>query len=943
MMTMGRVLSFLFTAAWAFAAITVRTGPEASPQERYGADHLRRALAGFAGGAEVVAVTQDSPLLAGSGASVRFAPGKAEAFRLLRKGGRWLVVGSDPAGVLYGCLELAQRAAATGRLPAEIDFADEPAFKIRGTSLFWMKYGARGYDWPVTQEHFPWFFDHGLMLRYLDQLAENRYNTIFFWTGHPFPYFLDLPKFPEARMLSADELKQNQAHLRWFTEEATRRGIWTVFHFYNIHVSPNFAQAHQHEGVRMANPASTPLLAAYMRHAVSEFVKSYPNVGLMLTAGEALRVEPEEYVRDVIVAGIRDSGKRPPLIVRQWAIDTARYRELVKSSYDNIYTMMKHNTEMLISPHPDPRNRAWVAFGQNHIVNLHENSDVKPFRWASPVFIRQMVANWRALGVSGIHLYPLVSWHWPVSLDRTEPPLLALDRDRDWIEAFGRYGWNPNRVPTDEERFWRAKLNQRFGEGAGDAVYEYYVKAGPVMPGLQNLVNIANMNFHPTAVSQEARLNGILHSDRWAGLDNPLSRPLDEVTLERYEKTFGRLDAAARDAPPRSVKEFVACAAGARCPDAVEPRPLTQTWVDLAEEALSALERHADGIRPEGHEYARFVNDARCIVHLTRFYRAKVAAAIEKGLFDHGNGMRNYERMLDELARSVEEYAQLSETATRAYRQATDLGDWFRWTAVEQDFREELAFYREQHQVSRVGAEVVYLGPDGPTANSGDAFYWLLERRRAEQRWRSQSYCLGDLALKKARLVVVSDLHAPAYRKLRAELEAWVSRGGKLLFWDPLAVSFPEPLLEGITFHANLTHRPGVRFSFAEEDDVLLRGLSATHVTLPAPHAFRAGISHASSAWRELAYTVLPNSGGGQFHMGWETFGPRWTSLMNQARVPLMLVRRHGAGMVALAQLGQWTVSAKPRMDPDRTTEAPPFLTQLVTNVMAWADVAGEE
>ena len=50
---------------------------------------------------------------------------------------------------------------------------------------------------------------------------------------------------------------------------------------------------------------------------------------------------------------------------------------------------------------------------------------------------------------------------------------------------------------------------------AGRAVYDYYVKSGPVMPGFQNLVNVYNMNFHPTAVSREATLNGILHSGRW--------------------------------------------------------------------------------------------------------------------------------------------------------------------------------------------------------------------------------------------------------------------------------------------------------------------------------------------------------------------------------------------------------------------------------------------
>jgi len=91
------------------------------------------------------------------------APDVAESFRILRRGGRWLVIGSDGPDVLYGCMELADRVRTAGRLPSGIDVADGPAFKIRGTNLFWMKYGDKGYDWPVTRENFPWFFDRTLM------------------------------------------------------------------------------------------------------------------------------------------------------------------------------------------------------------------------------------------------------------------------------------------------------------------------------------------------------------------------------------------------------------------------------------------------------------------------------------------------------------------------------------------------------------------------------------------------------------------------------------------------------------------------------------------------------------------------------------------------------------------------------------------------------------
>jgi hypothetical protein len=354
-------------------AETVVVDAASSAREQYAASHLKNALA-KAGvrpppDTRILVGTKSSSLFAEKSLPA-FAEGATEAFRLKRVGSDWLVVGSDPSGALYGCLELARRIEATGRLPEQLEVVDRPALKIRGTNLFWMKQGH--YDWAVTPQNFLWFFDRALMLRYLDELVENRFNTIFFWNGHPFPYFLPLPKYPEARVLNDLELKRNIEQLRWFTQEADRRGIWTVFHFYNIHVSPTFAKAHEQEGVRIQNPASTPLLEAYTRYCVSEFVNSYPSVGLMLTAGEALHIKSEEWVRDAVIPGIKETGKRPPLIVRQWTIDPYRFRDIIKPNYDNLYTMMKHNTEMIVSPYPDPRNATWISFGQNHIINVHE-------------------------------------------------------------------------------------------------------------------------------------------------------------------------------------------------------------------------------------------------------------------------------------------------------------------------------------------------------------------------------------------------------------------------------------------------------------------------------------------------------------------------------------------------------------------------------------------
>jgi len=915
-------------------AVSVVTDPSATPRELYGAERLRAAVASLRSapeGAQVLAAVRSAPLFAKYGDLPRFASGETEAFFLRRSGNTWFVGGSDASGVLYGCMELAREVAAAGSLPANPDILQRPAFKIRGTMLFWMKAGS--YNWPVTPENFPWFFDRARMLRYLDLLAENRYNTIFFWNGHPFPYFLKLPKYPEARMLDEAALQRNMDQFRWFTQEADRRGIWTVLHFYNIHVSPSFAKAHEHEGVHVQNDTPTPLLVNYMRYCVSEFVRSYPNVGLMLTAGEALHVHKEEFVRDAIIAGIKDTGLHPPLIVRQWQIDPYRFRDIDKPSYDNLYTMMKQNTEMLVSPYPDPRNKLWVSFGLNHIINVHENADVKPLRWGSPLFIRQMMELWRKMGVAGFHLYPMVSWLWPDTMDRVSPPLDTVDRDWIWIEAFGRYGWNLDRPAAAEENYWKSRLRERFGsQQAADALYEYYVKTGPIAPAIQNIVNIYNMNYHPTMVSQEATLNGILHSDRWEETGNPLAQPLDDVTLDAYEAKYGKLDSAARLRPPASIKELVR---GGTLPPAPDPLRVSTVLEEMASQALAALEKSsAPRDRPE---YDRFVNDARIYVHFSRFYRAKLEAALEKGRYDTSGNLTDADRMLALLAKSVNEYQALEERADAGYTRATDLSTAFRWSTVRGEFEDELAFYRKQRSLRDTGADVVVLGEDGPVSDASNVFHWLLEEASTARGWSTQSYLFGPNLLQKARLAVVYDMNSRQFRETEPQLQEWVRRGGILVFWDPMARIQPAPLLEGLTLSSDSSYRAASNFEFDAVESPLTRSLTGMHPLTTPRDQLQSSIREADSQWHELAYTVIGNVSSRQFSFDDPTFGPRWTSLMDPARVPVLLSRDVGAGHIIVAQLG--TATAVSRPDVRSVLDQSP-LPQLVRNLVGWAAAA---
>src|SRR5256885_9364144 len=111
-------------------------------------------------------------------------------------------------------------------------------------------------------------------------------NTLYLWNGHPFTSLLKLPKYPEAQELSAAQLQQNIDMFRWLTAEADKRGIWIIQGFYNIHLSHPLAKAH---GLPFHLTIPTQFASDYTRYCISEFIRNYPNVGLMMTLGEELK------------------------------------------------------------------------------------------------------------------------------------------------------------------------------------------------------------------------------------------------------------------------------------------------------------------------------------------------------------------------------------------------------------------------------------------------------------------------------------------------------------------------------------------------------------------------------------------------------------------------------------------------------------------------------
>jgi hypothetical protein len=141
----------------------------------------------------------------------------------------WAIAGSDDRGLMYGELDVADRIRwstnAESPLSEVRDTVEKPGVASRGISLFVMN---RAY-WESR------FYDENYWQRYFDTLAQNRFNSLVVIFGYEnggflapcYPYFFDVPEFPEVKMIGITSAQQrrNVEALHRLISMAHARGI----------------------------------------------------------------------------------------------------------------------------------------------------------------------------------------------------------------------------------------------------------------------------------------------------------------------------------------------------------------------------------------------------------------------------------------------------------------------------------------------------------------------------------------------------------------------------------------------------------------------------------------------------------------------------------------------------------------------------------------------
>jgi hypothetical protein len=621
---------------------------------------------------------------------------------------------ADDSGALYGCLELADRIRKAGKLPTTdiVLFRDAPKMTLRGVCVGMQKTfilpGRKVYEYPYTPELFPWFYDRQLWTEYLDFLVVNRVNSLYLWSGHPFASLVKLPDYPEAVEVSPEVFAKNQEMYRWLAAECDRRGIWLVQMFYNIFLPKPLADKY---GVATQLAAPTPLAADYTRKSIAEFVKTYPNVGLMICLGEALQGTSNQlaWATQTILPGVHDGmcaaglTAEPPVVIRTHAMDAPVIMPACFQVYSNLFTETKYNGESLTTWEPRGKSQAIhqaMAKLGPHLVNVHILSDLEPFRYGATEFIRKSVlASRDRLGASGVHLYPLSYWNWPYSPDLTDPSLKQWDRDWMWFEAWARYAWNPDVSAVADRAYWIGRLTEYYGNvQAAEKILNAVNAAGEVAPRLIRRFGITEGNRQTLSLGMT--LDQLVNPQKYGAIEDLwLSQAPPGERLDEFMRKEWNHEAHAGETPVSILEET---------------KIFAQLAVAEMQAAGTLVSRHRD-------EYERWLNDVKCISRLNEFYTFKVQAAQWTLRHGYSHAVHDLEQAEACLHSSLNAYEQLAVLTQTTYRFANSMqtsqrkipfvggkngvGTNYLWSQLVPLYQQEYADFQAKVVQAKVGAD----------------------------------------------------------------------------------------------------------------------------------------------------------------------------------------------------------------------------------------------
>ncbi len=422
-----------------------------------------------------------------------------EGYQISNKNNNLLVSAIDPAGAMYGVMDVAEQITMGKTWQTVTSKKVNPRLAVRALkfNLPWSSYRLG----PAMNTHLEVCRDLAFWRRFLDQMAENRFNVLSLWNVHPFSFMVKPTNFPGANNFSPQEMAEWKHFWTSLFRMAKDRGIEPFIVNWNIAVSPEFAQKY---GVQERNDTSA-IVKRYTREVVTQVINEYPDlagIGITLadwmsnfkSEGSKLPAmtpkDREDWIEETDVAGIK-AAKRPVKLLHRSVLsaDPKEMRRVINNAQLPDTTLVEikfnwshgHSTPVLALTHDSHSGQRddgyWNPMPDNYRIQwMVRNEDFFILRWGLPGFIRQHIAQNTQPYVNGYFVgsegyIPAKEFAHTANAHRTWK--YAFEKQWLFYQLWGRLLYDP----TTPNAVFEAEFKNRYALKSGQPLLKAYAAA----------------------------------------------------------------------------------------------------------------------------------------------------------------------------------------------------------------------------------------------------------------------------------------------------------------------------------------------------------------------------------------------------------------------------------------------------------------------------------
>ena len=627
-------------------------------------------------------------LSGGSGAAAKLhkvldIPKPTARESLLVRHTRWsdrktlLVSGADDRGLMYALLDVADRigwADDPGNPLSEVrDTIEKPAVAERALSIYTMhKANFESY-----------FYNEDYWARYLDMLAENRFNTFALLFGYenwgyfspPYPYFFDVEEFPDVKVvgITGEKQQRNLEALNRIIKMTHDRGlnftlgIWD--HIYRGGVQgPRDRAGKPTEGIVWGLTADS--LIPYTKAALAKFLRLVPNIDAIqfrMHGESGLKRSEMHTFWENIYRVMLESGPDIRFDARAKNFPDSLIDKALEMGV-NIRICTKYWMEQMGLPfhptHIHPGNQHDRRHGYADLLRypqrykmhwrLWNGGTTRILLWGDPDYVRRFARSTYLYDGEGFEVVePMATKMQDHPLDMKPFELLKPQyRYYDWeferywhfFQLFGRLGYNPNTL----SEVWKREFQNRFGKEAAPYIEQAIHHASKILPRIVAYSYPYNMFPTTRGWVEKQRMKDLPEYARALPSDTQQFLSIDEAAKYQLEGKD-----SAKIWPQESSRWFA---------------QVSKVLLDLVEEAQKRIGRN------KNKEFNSTMTDLRILAYLALYHSHRANAGVGYALFKHSKDLNALDDAVSHEAEAIKAWEKIVEAAGDVYNDNLMMG-----------------------------------------------------------------------------------------------------------------------------------------------------------------------------------------------------------------------------------------------------------------------------